>query len=120
MSVAAALASLCRAIDAHAWDELSAHLSPSFRCRYVHTGEEFDRAAWVRLDADYPGFDHLVVEELVDGGDQAVAFCHVTGWTGESLAHFAVATFVRCDTSGIVEMTEVWTDTNQAPPPEGR
>lgn len=120
MTAAVLLSDLCRAIDERRWGDLSTFLGNDFVCRYVHTGEQFDGPAWVRLNAEYPGFDHLTVEELVDGGDRAVARCHVTGFVGETPAHFEVATFVRTLNGVIVEMTEVWADAGQAVPVEAR
>jgi len=120
VSAAEILAALCTAIDERRWDDLAPMLAEDFVCRYVHTGEQFDRDGWVRLNAEYPGFDHLTVEDLVDGGDRAVARCHVTGRDGEGLAHFEVATFVHARGSVLAEMTEVWTDAGQPVPQESR
>jgi hypothetical protein len=36
---------LADVIDRHRWDKLPGLLAPDFSCRYVHTGEEFDREA---------------------------------------------------------------------------
>lgn len=113
MDARALLTRLCEAIDAHDWKALPALLHDDFRCRFVHTGETFDRDAWVRLNADYPGFDRLVVEDLVGSGDRAVARCHVTGWVDDERTHFEVATFVAARDGRIAEMTEVWTDVAQ-------
>lgn len=120
MTAATLLSDLCRAIEERRWDDLLPLLSADFVCRYVHTGERFDRSAWVRLNAEYPGFDHLLVEDLVDGGDRAVARCHVTGVVADGLAHFEVATFVREVGGVLVEMTEVWADADQSVPLEAR
>lgn len=49
------LTRLCELIDSHRWDGLAPLLADDFRCRLVHTGETFDRAGWVRLNAEYPG-----------------------------------------------------------------
>ena len=65
------LTRLAEVIDAHDWDALPSLLHPEFTCRLVHTGEVFDRDAWVRLNADYPGFQRLHVEDLVVDGDRA-------------------------------------------------
>jgi len=114
------LTALCRAIDEHRWDDLPGMLDPGFVCRYVHTGEEFDREQWVRLNAEYPGFERMTVEDVVDAGDRAVARCHVTGREGDVVNHFEVATFVRAQDNILVEMTEVWADAAQPPPPAAR
>ena len=47
---------LANVIDGHRWEDLPGLLHQDFSCRYVHTGEYFDRDAWVRLNAEYPGF----------------------------------------------------------------
>lgn len=70
MDAATLLTRLAEVIDAHDWDGLPALLHPSFTCRLEHTGEVFDRDEWVRLNADYPGFQRLVVEDLVADGDR--------------------------------------------------
>lgn len=111
---------LCDAIDAHDWAALPALLHEQFVCRYVHTGETFDRDSWVRLNAEYPGFDHLVLQDLVSSSDRAVARCHVTGYVDGEIAHFEVATFVAIRDELIAEMTEVWTDVAQTPPDGSR
>lgn len=107
---------LCEAIDAHDWDTLPALLHDEFVCRYVHTGETFDRDSWVRLNAEYPGFDRLVLEDLVSAGPRAAARCHVTGLVDDQFAHFQVATFITVRDARISEMTEVWTDVAMTPP----
>ena len=110
------LTRLCAAIDAHAWDRLAPLLHPGFTCRYVHTGETFDRAAWIRLNAEYPEFDRLALRELVADGDRAAARCHVTAVAGEDLTHFEVASFATARDGLLLELTEVWTDVHQATP----
>lgn len=65
MDSATLLTRVAEVIDAHDWDALATLLHPDFTCRLVHTGEVFDRDQWVRLNADYPGFEHLTVEDLV-------------------------------------------------------
>lgn len=112
------LARLCEALDARRWNDLPALLHDDFRCRYVHTGESFDKASWVRLNAEYPGFEHLVVQDMVGSHDRAAARSHVTGRLDERLEHFEVATFVAAADGLITEMTEVWTNVD-ATAPEG-
>lgn len=115
-----ALVKMATAMDDQQWDGLDALLHPHFTCRYVHTGETFDRRAWVRLNAEYPGFDHLVLLDVVAHGDRGAARCHVTGWTDGTLQHFEVATFVTMVDGLIHEITEVWTDVGNEPPTNSR
>jgi len=114
------LARLCRLIDARRWPELVPLLSDDFECRYVHTGETFDRESWVRLNAEYPGFDRLLVEDLVGAGDRAAARCHVTAYAEDRLLRFEVASFVIARDGRISRMTEVWADVAQTPPTAAR
>ena len=120
MDAAALMTRLCDVIDAHDWEALPALLHEEFVCRYVHTGEAFDRDTWVRLNADYPGFDRMSLEDLVISEERAVARCHVTGYVDSRLTHYEVATFITIRDDLIAEMTEVWTDVSQTPPPGTR
>ncbi|GAA2905248.1 hypothetical protein GCM10017596_01440 [Microbacterium keratanolyticum] len=110
------LGGLMSAIDDRRWDDLAGYLHDDFSCRYVHTGESFDRASWIRLNAEYPGFEHLRVEEIVGDSDRAACRSHVTGRGREGVDHFECATFVRVRDGLIHEMTEVWTDVSQTAP----
>lgn len=111
---------LAEAIDSHRWDDLPALLHPGFSCRYVHTGELFDRDAWVRLNAGYPGFQHFTIEDCVGDGDRAAARAHVTAAGDDRVQHFEVATFVTVRDGLVAEMTEVWTDVEQSAPEDTR
>ena len=111
---------LAACIDGRRWGDLSDLLHPQFRCRYLHTGESFDRDAWVRLNAEYPGFQHFVLEDCIGEGDRAAGRAHVTGESGGQLQHFAVATFITALEGVISEMTEVWTDVDKEPPRDAR
>ena len=118
---AALLARLAAVIDAHDWDLLPDLLHDDFTCRLVHTGEVFDRGQWVRLNADYPGFEHLHVEDLVADGVRGVLRARVTGRsdTGAEL-EYAVASFATVRDGLIAELVEVWTDVDQDAPPGTR
>jgi ketosteroid isomerase-like protein len=72
--------------------------------------------SWVRLNAEDPDFDHLLLQEVVASDDRAAARSHVTGYVDGQLAHFEVATFIAVRDGRIREMTEVWTDVAQTPP----
>lgn len=120
MDAAALLSGLMTAIDERRWEDLTDFLHEDFSCRYVHTGESFDRASWMRLNAEYPGFDHLRVEAIVGEADRAVCRSHVTGRGDAGLNHFECATFIHVRDGLIDRMTEVWTDVAQVAPPGTR
>lgn len=107
---------LCRTIDERRRGDLPALLHPDFVCRYVHTGETLDGTAWVRTSAEYPGFDRMVVEEVVGTGGHAVARCHVTCTVDGEPVAFGVASFVTEREGLIGELTEVWADIGQIAP----
>lgn len=107
---------LAEVIDAHRWDELPQLLHPEFSCHYVHTGETFDRDSWVRLNADYPGFENFRLLDCVADHERAAGRAHVTGTTDGELQHFEVATFITVRSDLIVDMTEVWTDVDLTAP----
>lgn len=117
MDAATLLARLASVIDAHDWEALGDLLHPDFSCRLVHTGEVFDRERWVRLNADYPGFARMHVEDLVADGARGVLRARVTGTseTGEE-QEFAVASFATVRDDLIAELVEVWTDVGQDAP----
>jgi hypothetical protein len=48
------LSRMCEVIDAHQWAALPPLLAADFSCRYVHSGETFDRTAWLMLNTDTP------------------------------------------------------------------
>ncbi|OAH49406.1 nuclear transport factor 2 family protein [Microbacterium oleivorans] len=120
MQAVSLLSQLMSALDEHRWDELERYLHPAFSCRYVHTEESFDRAAWIELNAAYPGFEGLRVEEVL--GDQTRAACRsvVTARDDSGVMEFACATFISVRDGLIETMTEVWTEVSQAPPPGTR
>lgn len=113
MNAAAMMTRLAEVIDAHRWDEMPELLSSDFACRYVHTGEIFDRDSWVRLNAEYPGFDHLELQDCVATETRAAGRSHVTAQTGGEPQHYEVATFITLRHGLIAEMTEVWTEVDE-------
>lgn len=121
MDAAHLMTRLAEVVDAHDWDSLPSLLHPRFTCRYVHTGELFDAPGWVRLNADYPGFQRFVLEDVVACGDRAVGRAEVTsaGTDGGEL-RFAVATFLTAEAGLVRELVEVWTDVDQPPPEQAR
>lgn len=120
MDAAEALARFVATIDAHDWAALPALLHEDFVCRLVHTGETFDRDSWVRFNADYPGFDRMVLQDQVTAGERAVGRAHVTGFAGDGvgrrLHHFEVAMFLTVRAGLIVEDIEVWAEVGQTAP----
>ncbi|NYE37470.1 hypothetical protein F4692_002603 [Nocardioides cavernae] len=117
MDAATLLTHLGRVIDAHDWPALPSLLHPDFSCRLVHTGEVFDRDGWVRLNADYPGFQRMHVEDLVADGEKGVLRATVigTGDDGFDLV-FAVASVGTLRDGLLHELVEVWADVGQAAP----
>lgn len=117
MDTRALLTGLAATIDTHDWEGLPALLHPDFKCRLVHTGEVFDREGWVRLNADYPGFDRMHVDDLVVEGDRGVLRARVTGTDGAGVRlEFVVASFATERDGLLVELIEVWADVDQVPP----
>lgn len=117
MDAATLLARLASVIDAHDWDALPDLLHPDFTCRLVHTGEVFDREQWVRFNADYPGFERMLVEDLVADGDRGALRAKVVGrGDGGVELVFAVASFATVREGRLVELVEVWADVDQDPP----
>ncbi|MFC7878458.1 nuclear transport factor 2 family protein [Isoptericola sp. NPDC057391] len=115
------LLSLSARIDAQDWDGLSALLAPDFRARYVHTGETFDKAGFVRLNRDYPGSWRFEHEDVVDGGDRGVLRARVSDATGASDEVYHVASFATGGADGLLrELVEVWADQVPEAPARGR
>ena len=107
---------LANVIDGHRWEDLPGLLHQDFSCRYVHTGEHFDRDAWVRLNAEYPGFQGFVLEDCVGQAERAAGRAHVTAKSERQLHHFEVATFIPVRNDLNSDMTEVWTGVDEAAP----
>ena len=117
MDARALITRLAELIDAHDWEALPGVLHRDFTCRLVHTGEVFDREQWVRFNADYPGFERMLVEDLVTDGGRGVLRATVIGRgpAGEELV-FAVASFASTKDGLVSELVEVWADVDQEPP----
>ncbi len=116
MSAADVLHHLSDVIDQHRWSELPGLLHPDFSCRLVHTGEIFDRDAWVRFNAEYPGFQHFELQDCVAEQDRAVGRVHVTGLVDGQLQHYELASFMTVHDGLVSELVEVWTDVDVSPP----
>lgn len=80
----------------------------------------FSRAEWIQFNADYPGFERLVIEELVAEEDAAVRRSPITGRVDGRAKHFECASFARLQDGRILTLTEVWTDVEQQSPPGTR
>ncbi|CAN5804700.1 hypothetical protein BH20ACT6_BH20ACT6_12320 [soil metagenome] len=113
---AVVLRSLWERIDAQAWDRLADLLHPDFRSRYVHTGEVLDRAGYVAVNRDYPGRWRVHVDDVVSSGWRAVTRTTVT----DGSTTFHVASFGEVRDAGVVELVEVWADSEATPPPHRR
>lgn len=120
MDAGPALHGLMTAIDEKRWDDLASYLHPDFVCRLVHTGETFGRDEWIRFNREYPGFEHLTIEDFVAEATEAACRSHVTGRGDAGLQHFECASFARMRDGLIVQLTEVWTDVEQQAPPGTR
>ena len=70
----------------------------------------------LRLNAEYPGFQGLVLEDYVGPAERAAGRAHVTAKSERQLHHFEVATFMPVRNDLISDMTEVWTGVDEAAP----
>lgn len=111
---------MAQMINAHQWEKLSALLHPNFNCRYSHTGEVFDRDDWVRVNADYPGFQNYVLLDCVATAERAVGRARVTALLQGEVKSFEVATFITVRDGLIADMHEVWTDVDGVAPAGAR
>lgn len=107
------LSDLWELIDAQQWDRIRELLDPDVQISYVHTGEILDADTFIRLNREYPGSWRAELVDLVGDGDRAVSRArlsdgHETLW---------VASFATAKGGRITELTEVWTDGGQEPPP---
>jgi len=113
---AQALSGLWELIGSQQWDRISDVLDPDVRISYVHTGEVFDGEGFVRLNREYPGTWHVDVLDMVGDGQRAVSRARLRG--GQET--YWVASFATTRDGRITELTEVWTDGGQEPPPSRR
>lgn len=120
MDAVEVLHTLMQRIDEHRWDDLESLLHPDFRCRLVHTGEEFDRARWIRLNAEYPGFERLEVQQITGDETTAAVRALVTGRGAAGPEEFACASFALVEAGVIRELTEVWADVREPVPTDRR
>jgi hypothetical protein len=105
------LRALWSRIDLQDWAGLGDLLSPGAKVRYLHTGEVFDRATYVRLNAEYPGRWHVEVSDLVSGDGRAVSSARVYH---DTESHY-VATFATVAEGRITELTELWAEPATVP-----
>lgn len=111
---------LVATIDERQWERLPDLLAPDFTSTLVHTDETYDRDRWVRLNAEYPGFGRMVLEDVIGDGDRAAARAHVTGVVDGAEAHFEVAMFLTVRDGLVTDLVEVWADCASEPPPGSR
>ena len=100
------------ALDARDWHDLAGCLAPDFNSLLVHTGERFDAAGHVALNRDYPGAWRVTLEDVVADGVRAAGRARVT----DGASTFHVALFATVGGDALVELVEVWTESEQPPP----
>lgn len=104
-----ALTAFADAIDTRDWDRLARGLGPDFTAYYVHTGDRFDRAAFVALNRDYPVVVRFEVDDLVVAGGRAALRARVSDVASD--ATWFVASFATADAEGLItDLGEVWAD----------
>jgi len=108
-----------KAIDTADWEGVGALLSTDFHGHYPATGEHFDRAGFVRLNAEYPGRWHAEVLELVATEDRCVTRARVSDAHGGPESH-QVASFATVRDGLITDVCEVWDEEGSTPPPDRR
>lgn len=104
------------AIDEADWDAMAELLHDDFAAAYPATGEHFDKAGFVRLNAEYPGRWRAEVLDVVGAGERAVTRSRVSG-DGES---HVVASFASVSDGRIIGLVEIWAEEGAAPPPDRR
>lgn len=103
-------------IDSQAWEDLADVLDPDLRVEYVHTGEILGRDAFIRVNREYPGQWAADIEDVVSSGARAVTRVRVS----DGNEAFYVASFGRIRDGRIVELVEVWADSDATPPADRR
>ncbi len=116
MDATAMMTRLAEVVDAQAWSSLAELLDEELVCRYVHTGEVFDRDAWVRLNSDYPGFDHLELRDCVATATRDAGRSHATALAGQKFQHLEVDTSRCCTTGSSLRWPRFWTDADEENP----
>lgn len=111
-----AMRRLWQLIDSRAWDELAEVLAPELRVHYVHTGENFTRDAFVRLNREYPGRWRAEIRDVVAAGPRAVTLALVTD--GSEDHH--VASFGTVSDGRIVDLVEFWAEGGVSVPEDRR
>jgi hypothetical protein len=107
------LSGMWELIGAQQWDRISELLDPGIRISYVHTGEVLEADAFVRLNREYPGSWRVDLVDLVGDGHRAVSRVQLS----DGQDTYWVASFATTKDGRITELTEVWTDGGQEPPP---
>lgn len=103
------------AITAHDWPGLTAVLAPGATVTLLHTGETFDRDAFVTFNSGYPGPWVYTADEVVDGGARAVLRAHVTSDDGT----YHCASFATSAGGLLTDLLEVWTEAVAPHPTRG-
>lgn len=106
-------------IDQRDWAGLGRLLDPGLQIRYLQTGELIDgAAAFVRLNAEYPGRWRATVLDLVAAGDRAVSSTRVEA-EGGGETHF-VMSFATVRGGVLTALTELWAEAGQEVPQDRR
>ena len=83
MDTATLLTRLAEVLDAHDWDRFPGPAAPRLHLPARAHRRGLRPGRWVPFNADYPGFQHMSVEDLVADGDRGVLRARVTGTTGD-------------------------------------
>ena len=116
MTVDDVLRAYWSAIDAADWAAVADLLHDDFSGRYPATGEHFDKAGFVRLNAEYPGRWRAEVVDVVASGGRVVTHTRVS----DGHESHVVASFASVDAGRIAELVEIWAEGGLAPPADRR